>query len=135
MTRAFDKPIALINASLRATCAQASVTETLTVMSARVTPHASIAVPLLGRALDADGIVRDAELSGLLRSALEALDQCHAAHARCSIARSVDPPSAAQALLRVRHTPAVGASGLKPLTLICDSGAVSNPLCTSRKFS
>jgi NAD(P)H-dependent FMN reductase len=68
-----DKPIAVINASGRATHAWTSLRDTLTVMSARVIVAASIAVPLDGTALDADGIVRDAELSAVLRSSLEAL--------------------------------------------------------------
>ena len=67
------KPIALINASARATHAWASLRETLTVMSAQVIRDASITVPLNGRALDADGIVRDVELSTALRSAINAL--------------------------------------------------------------
>lgn len=68
-----DKPIALINASVRATHAWTSLRETLTVMSARVIPAASITVPLDGRALDASGIALDARLSAALTSALEAL--------------------------------------------------------------
>jgi chromate reductase, NAD(P)H dehydrogenase (quinone) len=68
-----DKPIALINASARATHAWTSLRETLTVMSARVIPAASITVPLDGRALDANGIALDARLSAALTSALEAL--------------------------------------------------------------
>ena len=68
-----NKPVALINASGRATHAWTSLRETLTVMSARVIVTASITVPLEGKALDADGIVRDAELSAALRSSLEAL--------------------------------------------------------------
>ena len=68
-----DKPIALINASQRAIHAWTSLRETLTVMSARVIIAASVTIPLDGRALDADGIVRDAELSTTLRSALAAL--------------------------------------------------------------
>ena len=68
-----DKPIALINASARATHAWASLAETLTVMSARVIRDASITVPLDGKALDANGIVGDIELSTALRSANEAL--------------------------------------------------------------
>ena len=68
-----DKPIALINASTRATRAWASLAETLTVMSARVVLDASITIPLQGRALDADGIRGDSGLSGLLRSAIETL--------------------------------------------------------------
>lgn len=67
------KPIALINASPRATHAWASLAETLTVMSARVVRDASITVPLQGRALDAAGIAADGDLSGRLRSAIDAL--------------------------------------------------------------
>ena len=68
-----DKPIALINASGRATHAWASLAETLSVMSAQVIVEASITIPLDGRRLDANGIVHDAELSTALRSAIEAL--------------------------------------------------------------
>jgi hypothetical protein len=42
-------------------------------MSARVIDAASVTVPLDGTALDAEGIVRDADLSVALRSSLEAL--------------------------------------------------------------
>jgi NAD(P)H-dependent FMN reductase len=68
-----DKPVALINASPRATHATASLTETLRVMSARLVPPASITVPLQGRALDAAAIVADVELARALRSAIDAL--------------------------------------------------------------
>ncbi|HJR61433.1 MAG TPA: NADPH-dependent FMN reductase [Vicinamibacterales bacterium] len=68
-----DKPIALINASARATHAWTSLRETLSVMSANVIVPASITVPLDGRSLDAEGILGDPELSTTLRSALEAL--------------------------------------------------------------
>jgi chromate reductase len=68
-----DKPIALINASGRATHAWASLAETLTVMSAHLVPDASIVVPLEGRAMDADGLVGDAERSRALLRAVEAL--------------------------------------------------------------
>ena len=67
------KPVALINASARATHAWASLFETLTVMSARVIPEASTTVPVQGRTLDADGIASDPELAPQLRSAVEAL--------------------------------------------------------------
>ena len=67
------KPVGLINASTRATHAWTSLVETLTVMSARVIPRASITVPLQGRTLDVDAIAADAELATLLRSALGAL--------------------------------------------------------------
>jgi NAD(P)H-dependent FMN reductase len=68
-----DKPVALINASSRATHAFASLTETLTVMSARVLSAASITLPLDGRMLDANGIVEDSELSSSLRWAVNTL--------------------------------------------------------------
>ena len=68
-----DKPIAVINASGRATHAWTSLRDTLTVMSARVIVAASITVPLDGRALDATDIVGDAKLSAALRSAIDAL--------------------------------------------------------------
>jgi NAD(P)H-dependent FMN reductase len=67
-----DKPVALINASPRSTYAQASLTETLTVMSARLIAEASITVPLLGRILPDGGIVSDPEISRPLHSAISA---------------------------------------------------------------
>jgi chromate reductase, NAD(P)H dehydrogenase (quinone) len=77
-----DKPIALINASTRATHAHASLRETLTTMSGRVIGDASITVPLDGTGLDAYGIAEDARLSALVKAALEALAHAtRAAHA------------------------------------------------------
>jgi NAD(P)H-dependent FMN reductase len=67
------KPVALVNASPRATYAQASLSETLRVMSADLIDAASMTVPLDGRHLDAAGIVADAELSRVIRSVLTAL--------------------------------------------------------------
>jgi len=68
-----DKPIGLINASPRATHAHAQLTEILTVMSGRIIPAASIAVPLLGKGHDPAGIVADPEIADPLRLALRAL--------------------------------------------------------------
>jgi len=68
-----DKPIALINASRRATHAWASLADTLAVMTARVIPAASITVPLDGRSLDENGIVGDAALATALNAAIDAL--------------------------------------------------------------
>jgi len=67
------KPVALVNASPRATHAHASLVETLRVMSADVVEDASITVPLSGRDLNTSGIVADLELSTAIRSALAAL--------------------------------------------------------------
>jgi chromate reductase, NAD(P)H dehydrogenase (quinone) len=66
------KPVALLNASPRATHAQASLAETITTMSGRLIAEASIAVPLLGAKLDAAGIAAHPEIAGALREALGA---------------------------------------------------------------
>jgi len=68
----YEKPVALFNASPRANYAQASLTETLTVMTARVISEACIVVPLLGKDIDANGVTADPELTRTLRSALVA---------------------------------------------------------------
>jgi len=65
-----DKPVALINASPRAVHADAQLRLTLATMSARLIDAASITIPLLGRGLDAEGIVADAALSQQIRQAL-----------------------------------------------------------------
>ena len=68
-----EKPVALINASPRATHAHAALMETLTVMSAHLVAAASITVPLQGRGLDASGIAADAGLATALGAAIDAL--------------------------------------------------------------
>ena len=68
-----DKPIALINASGRATLADASLRETLTTMSGRVVAEASVTIPLDGSRSDAAGIAQDPYLSGLLKASLAAI--------------------------------------------------------------
>ncbi len=73
------KPVAVINASPRATHADAALRLTLETMSARIIADASITLPLLGRNLDADGIIADAELSRPLLAALQALQRAMAA--------------------------------------------------------
>jgi chromate reductase, NAD(P)H dehydrogenase (quinone) len=67
------KPIALLNASPRAVHAQASLVEILTTMAGRVIPEASVTVALMGRKLDAAGIVADAELSQAVGTAIATL--------------------------------------------------------------
>jgi NAD(P)H-dependent FMN reductase len=64
------KPVALFNASPRASHAYAALRETVVTMNARLVPEASIALPLLGSGLDADGIVANPELSRPLAAAL-----------------------------------------------------------------
>jgi chromate reductase len=68
-----DKPVALLNASARATIAQASLTDTLVTMSARLVTEASGIFPLTGRKLDAPGIAADPGLAESLRASLTAL--------------------------------------------------------------
>jgi chromate reductase, NAD(P)H dehydrogenase (quinone) len=65
-----NKPVALFNASERATDAQAALRLVLTTMSARVVDAASITVPLLGTELDAAGIATDPQLASPIRAAL-----------------------------------------------------------------
>lgn len=75
-----DKPIAVINASARATHAHASLCETLATMSGRVIDDASVTIPFAAPALDADGNLSDARISASLTSAIEVL--AHAVDAR-----------------------------------------------------
>lgn len=69
------KPVALINTSPRATHALAALTLTLETMSANLVKDASITLPLLGTANDAESIVTDPELAEPLRAALEKFTQ------------------------------------------------------------
>lgn len=66
------KPVALLNASPRATHAQASLRETIRTMSGSLVEEASVAVPLLSRSPDPEAIAADPELSALVRTALAA---------------------------------------------------------------
>jgi NAD(P)H-dependent FMN reductase len=68
-----DKPVALFNASPRGTYAQASLTETLTVMSARLIPEAAWTLQHLGKPLATEQIVADPEMSVAIHTALENL--------------------------------------------------------------
>jgi len=67
-----DMPVALINATPPAAYSQASITETLTVMSAHLVAAASIELPLRGRKLDAAGIAADPGMAEALRAAIAA---------------------------------------------------------------
>ena len=77
-TDIIGKPVALINASSRATLAHASLADTLSTIGARIVPEASITVPLTGRKLDEDGMVIDPETSEALREAIGALAEAAA---------------------------------------------------------
>ena len=65
------KPVTLFNASARGTYAQASLIETLTVMSARVMTAASVTLHVLGKPLTASQIAADPEMSAALRAGLD----------------------------------------------------------------
>jgi NAD(P)H-dependent FMN reductase len=68
-----DKPIAVINASARATHAYVSLCETLTTMSGYVVADASITLAFARDDVDAGGNLRNTHLSTALTSAIEAL--------------------------------------------------------------
>ena len=67
-----DKPVALLSASSRSTHAYEALRLTVSTMSGLIVKDASITLPLLGRNLDAVGIVADPQLSLVLRAALAA---------------------------------------------------------------
>lgn len=70
-----NKPVALLNASPRATHAQAALKETITMMSARIIDEASITVPILGSKLDELEIVSDPGISAALHEAVLAFQR------------------------------------------------------------
>ena len=69
-----DKPVALLNASPRASHAQAALRETVSTMSARVVDEACVTVPILGSGLSEDEIVQHPEFRLALLAALAALE-------------------------------------------------------------
>jgi NAD(P)H-dependent FMN reductase len=66
------KPVALFNASPRASYAQQSLAETIRTMSGRIIQEASVALPLLGERLDMHGIIARPELASAIRNAISA---------------------------------------------------------------
>ena len=66
------KPVALYNASPRASHGLAALRLTLETMAARIVDIASITLPLLSSPLDAEGIAADPKLSLMIRNALAA---------------------------------------------------------------
>jgi chromate reductase, NAD(P)H dehydrogenase (quinone) len=67
-----DKPVALLNASSRATYAQASLTEIVKTMSCYFVAEASVTVDLMGKHLDEAGILANPDMAGSLQKAIEA---------------------------------------------------------------
>jgi chromate reductase, NAD(P)H dehydrogenase (quinone) len=68
----YEKPVAIFNASPRASIAQESLAEILRTMGARIIAPAAVSVLLLGKNLDASGIAADPELANAIRSGLDA---------------------------------------------------------------
>lgn len=68
-----EKPVALINASPYATIAQASLVETLRVMSARVVADVGLSISLKSRAFDAEALRAESDVVRAVSAALAAL--------------------------------------------------------------
>jgi chromate reductase, NAD(P)H dehydrogenase (quinone) len=68
-----NKPVALLNASPRASHAQAALRETLSTMSARLVDAACITVPLLGSGLGEEEIVQHPDIRSAILAALFSL--------------------------------------------------------------
>ena len=65
------KPVALLNASAWATHAQASLVETLTVMSTRIVHDACVTIPVARGDVAADGTIESGEIRQGVRAALD----------------------------------------------------------------
>lgn len=65
-----NKPVAILNASPRATHAYAALTEIITVMSARIVGEASLTIPLAGNEIDQHDIVSNPDISSMLHAAV-----------------------------------------------------------------
>ena len=75
-----NKPVALLNASPWATHAQASLVETLTVMTARVVHEACATIPVTRGDLAADGTIESTEIRAAVRAALDTFARDIASH-------------------------------------------------------
>jgi len=75
------KPVALLNASTRATYAQAALTEILKTMSARVIEEASITVALPRGGTDERAVLADPQIVNTLQTALDAFVRAIETHA------------------------------------------------------
>jgi NAD(P)H-dependent FMN reductase len=79
-----DKPVALFSAR-RAAFAHATLTETLTVMNAKVVKDACLTLGLVSNRLDEHSILTDPELSRALREAMEIFVQTLASCAAATL--------------------------------------------------
>lgn len=67
------KPIMLINTSPRASHAQEALKEVLKTMSGTIIEESCVSIPLLSSELDADGIIENKDISGILKTGLKEL--------------------------------------------------------------
>lgn len=67
------KPVALFNASPRASDAQAALRLVLTTMSARIVDEACITVPLLAKGMSAEAIAAEVGMAGPVRAAFRVM--------------------------------------------------------------
>ena len=67
------KPVVLFNPTARGTYARASLSETLTVMAAKIVPEAAVTLQAPGKPISEELILRDAEMPAKLLIAFEAL--------------------------------------------------------------
>lgn len=68
-----NKPVAIFNASPRASHADASMREIISMMSADIISQASITLPIVGARLDEEGIIAHTAIAADLRMALTAI--------------------------------------------------------------
>ncbi len=87
-----NKPVAFLNVSGRASFALASLRETVTVMTGRISEAGSLTLPLLSGAVTRRRVEEDPDLAAAVRGALTAFV------AGIAATRSVSEPSAASAL-------------------------------------
>ena len=73
-----DRPVGILHAS-RSTWALNSIRETLTVMSAKVLPEASVVLELASNRIDEDGVLADPGLAGRVGDVVAALARAAAA--------------------------------------------------------
>ncbi len=84
------KPVALLNASMRATHAYDSLEEVLSVMGARIVQGACVTLPLTSNGIDESGILSDREASRILSGSIAGLYEA------IRDLRKVDPDSRSQ---------------------------------------
>ncbi len=66
-TEFIGKPVALFNASARATLAYTALAETITVMSGKLVEDACVTIPLVGEQLNLYAVTANPKLSGSIR--------------------------------------------------------------------